>query len=363
MAGTHFAIPIIAAIRSYAGSAPLNMIIAPIVIDQIDQLRTQVAVLDCDAFTPKYYGQIRKGSKERGTPISENDIHASQMPGTLHAQPCALLKIEKQMKKEDFTTEFEKIKPQLKSYILRMTASVHDTEDIAQDTWIKGSSNFASFNGVSSLKTWIFSIASNLAIDNLRKKKRWTENVTDICKEAAMKNPAHFLEVMKIVETSEYAKFEIKEHIAFCFLCIAKSLPLEQHLCLLLKEIHDFKVKEIAHILQTSNDLVKYHLHTARQKMIELFEGRCALINKEGLCHQCTEINGIFNPKQNQQVELMKIKMVKEAEKENKERLFDLRMQILKEIDPFNSHAHELQLHHLEHNRRTIEKFLEENGQ
>lgn len=265
------------------------------------------------------------------------------------------------MRKEDFTSTFEKINPQLKSYILRMTANVHDTEDIVQDTWIKASSNLASFKGDSSIKTWVFAIASNLAIDNLRKKKRWPENVTDICKESAKKDMTHFQETMKLIESSEYAKFEIREHIAFCFLCIAKSLPLEQHLCLLLKEIHEFKVKEIAKILQTTDALVKYHLHTARQKMIEIFEGRCALINQKGICHQCTEINGIFNPKQNTQVELMKIKMTKAANTADKEKLFDLRMEVLKEIDPFNSNAHELQLHHLEHNRRVMEKYLKEN--
>ena len=208
----------------------------------------------------------------------------------------------------------------------------------------------------------MFAIASNLAIDNLRKKKRWPENVTDICKEAAKKNPAHFMEAMKIIESSVYASFEIREHIAFCFTCIAKSLPLEQHLCLLLKEIHDFKIKEIATILQTTDALVKYHLHTARQKMINIFEGRCALINQEGICHQCTEINGIFNPKQNTQEELMKIRMVREANNAQKSHLFDLRMEVLKEIDPFSSGAHELQLHHLEHNRRVMENYLKENS-
>ena len=258
-----------------------------------------------------------------------------------------------------FTDEFEKIKPQLKAYILRMTASVQDTEDIVQDTWIKASSNLSSFKGESSLKTWIFSISSNLAIDNLRKKKRWPEHVTDICKEEAMKNPSHFQEAMRIFETSEYARFETKEHIAFCFLCIAKSLPLEQHLVLLLKEIHDFKISEISQIMQTSDALAKYHLHSARQKMIDIFEGRCALINQKGICHQCTEINGIFNPKQSTQEALNKIKLVRESQKSDKERLFDLRMEVLKEIDPFKSSAHDLQLHHLEHNRLVMEKFLQ----
>ena len=121
------------------------------------------------------------------------------------------------------------------------------------------------------------------------------------------------------------------------------------------------EVREISRILQTTEALVKYHLHTARQKMIEIFEGRCALVNQEGICHQCSEINGIFNPKQNTQEELMKVRMVREAKKADKEHLFDLRMEVLKGIDPFKSGAHELQLHHLEHNRRVMEEFLEKN--
>jgi len=42
--------------------------------------------------------------------------------------------------------------------------------------------------------------------------------------------------------------------------------------------------------------MVKYYLHAGRSKMIGIFDGRCALINKEGVCHQCSELNGIFNP-------------------------------------------------------------------
>ncbi|MEZ4897958.1 MAG: sigma-70 family RNA polymerase sigma factor [Saprospiraceae bacterium] len=263
---------------------------------------------------------------------------------------------------EEFTHQFERFKPQLKTYLLRMTANAHKTEDLVQDTWIRASSSLSSFKGESSLKTWVFSIASNLAKDDLRKRKRWPENATDICKEAALNNPDHFREALHLAETNNHAKFEIREHIAFCFLCIAKSLPLEQHLCLLLKEIHDFKLSEIAVILQTSVPQVKYHLHTARQKMIGIFDGRCALINQEGVCHQCTEINGIFNPEQNEQEALNRIKLFKESKKADKEHLFDLRMKILKEIDPFQSGGHVLELHHLEHNRKVIEEYLKKGG-
>jgi RNA polymerase sigma-70 factor (ECF subfamily) len=106
--------------------------------------------------------------------------------------------------------------------------------------------------------------------------------------------------------------------------------------------------------------MVKYHLHVSRSKMIEIFDRRCSLINKQGICYQCTELNGIFNPKQKAQEELVKIEMAREAENRSQEELFDLRMKILQELDPFESGAAELQLHHLEHNHQVMEKYLEE---
>ncbi|MBK6785275.1 MAG: sigma-70 family RNA polymerase sigma factor [Saprospiraceae bacterium] len=94
------------------------------------------------------------------------------------------------MTADQFVFEFQNTIPQLKSYILRTTASVEDTEDIVQDTFLKASAKLDSFRGDISLKTWIFAIASNLTKDNLRAKKRWPETVTDICREKALDNPA-----------------------------------------------------------------------------------------------------------------------------------------------------------------------------
>ncbi len=260
---------------------------------------------------------------------------------------------------EDFSREFESFRDQLKSYILRIMTNVQDAEDIVQETYIKGSSKLTQFKGESSLKTWVFKIASNLAMDLLRSRKRWPENVTDICKDAAMSNPDFFQESMQIRQTSPQGNFEMKEHIAFCFTCVSKSLPIEQQLCVFLKEVYQFQVKEIAEILAETEAMIKYYLHTGRSKMIEVFDRRCSLINKEGVCHQCSELNGIYNPKQDEQEEKMKIAMVKAADSKDKEELFNLRMKILEDLDPFSSDASELQLHHLEHNNGVMEKFLE----
>jgi RNA polymerase sigma-70 factor, ECF subfamily len=256
-------------------------------------------------------------------------------------------------------SEFNTNLGQLKSFLLRITASVADAEDIAQDTYLKATEKLDTFRGDSSLKTWFFTIASNLAKDNLRAQKRWAENVIDITKSAALANRQFFQEAMEIRTTSPQGQFEVREHITFCFGCISKSLPLEQQLCIFLKEVYEFKVDEIVTILNTTEAMVKYYLHTGRSKMISIFDGRCALINKDGVCHQCSELNGIFNPKQNTQEELIKLDLVKAAEKGEKEHLFDLRVQILKELDPFTSNASELQLHHLDHNRRVMENYQE----
>ena len=164
---------------------------------------------------------------------------------------------------------------------------------------------------------------------------------------------------MTIRQTSPHGNFEIREHIAFCFTCIGKSLPIEQQVVLLLKEVYEFKVQEIAEIMGITEGVVKHALHNSRQKMIDIFDRRCSLINKTGICHQCSELNGIFNPKQNLQEELMKIEMARDAGKKNKEELFNLRTQIVKSIDPYNSAASELELVHLEHNRGVIEQMLE----
>jgi RNA polymerase sigma-70 factor (ECF subfamily) len=259
------------------------------------------------------------------------------------------------------TEEFEKYRPQLRSFILRMTASIEDSKDIVQETYIKAFKNIQSFRSDSTLKTWLFSIATNLSKDFLRSKKLWPETVTDICREKALGSPEFLKQMMNIRQTSPHGNFEIREHIAFCFTCIEKSLPIEQQVVLLLKEVYEFKVQEIAEIMNITEGVVKHALHNSRQKMIEIFDRRCSLINKTGICHQCSELNGIFNPKHELQKELMKIEMARDAGTKNKEELFDLRTQIVKSIDPFDSAASELELHHLEHNRNVMEEYLVKN--
>ena len=61
---------------------------------------------------------------------------------------------------------FLEIRPQLSSYLYRLTANKQDMDDLLQDTYIKISDKISSFRGESSFKTWVFAVATNLARDN-----------------------------------------------------------------------------------------------------------------------------------------------------------------------------------------------------
>ncbi|MBX2872270.1 MAG: sigma-70 family RNA polymerase sigma factor [Saprospiraceae bacterium] len=253
-----------------------------------------------------------------------------------------------------FQSLFINFQDQLKSYLFRLLASRADAEDIAHDTFIRAFDKLASFRGDASLKTWVFQIATNLAHNTLQKRKRWTPDVSQQAKDIVLSNPLLVSRLEQTAQTSPFGKYEIKEHIDTCFTCIGKNLPIENQMALLLKDVYDFSVKEIMQILHKSEGQVKYFLQKARTSMTDIFDHRCALVNQEGICHQCSELNGWFNPKQNLQEAKMKIRFVREAEQHDKQKLFDMRTQLIKALDPLRSDGNELQSTLLDCNRMAM---------
>ncbi|CAN5587551.1 hypothetical protein BH11BAC3_BH11BAC3_06990 [soil metagenome] len=57
---------------------------------------------------------------------------------------------------------------------------------------------------------------------------------------------------------------------------------------ILLKDVYDFSVNEICNILDKTEGVIKYLLQDGRKIMTDIFENRCALVNKNGVCHQCS---------------------------------------------------------------------------
>jgi RNA polymerase sigma-70 factor (ECF subfamily) len=241
-----------------------------------------------------------------------------------------------------FQTLFAEFQNQLKSYLYRLLTDRNDVEDLAHDTFIKAFTKISTFNQDSSLKTWVFKIATNLAYDHLRKFKRWQVDAQDRGADLAIGSEQIRQAFWKVHDTSNAGAYEMREHIDFCFTCISKTLPIENQVALILKNIYDFQINEICVILGKTEGVIKHLLNNARNIMTDIFEHRCALINKNGVCHQCSHINEIFNPKHNQQEQLMKLDLVKGSKKYNREGLFTLRTILVKAIDPLQASGTDL---------------------
>lgn len=249
-----------------------------------------------------------------------------------------------------FHALFSEFQPQLKSYVYRLMANRNETEDLVQDVFIIAFENIRSFRAEASLKSWVFSIATRQALKALEKRKRWSEDTLE-----RLRLHAHAAaDVMETLDKTNrddpFGKFEIKEHIDYCFTCLSRTIPIEQQVALILKDVYDFSVDEVSEIMGVTPGVVKHLLHGSRRTMIRVFDNQCALVSKTGACNQCSGLSGKFNPKQNAQEELMKLQMVQEAASENKERLYHLRMELVKAIDPLygvgvNLHETLLQIH------------------
>lgn len=236
-----------------------------------------------------------------------------------------------------FQTLFAGFQNQLKSYLYRLLNDRDDVDDLTHDTFIKAFSKISTFNRDSSLKTWVFRIATHLAYDHLRRRKRWQPDAQDRAADLAIGSEKIRQVFWMVHDTSPAGAYEMKEHIDYCFTCISKTLPIENQVALILKDIYDFQVKEICLILEKTEGVIKHLLIDARKTMTDIFEHRCALINKNGVCHQCSHINEIFNPKHDQQAELMKLELVKASKKFNREQLYALRTLLVKSIDPLHA--------------------------
>lgn len=242
-----------------------------------------------------------------------------------------------------FQVLFAEFQSQLKSYLYRLLANRNDAEDLTHDTFIKAFEKLPTFKIESSLKTWVFQIATNLSYNYLKRQKRWTEDVSEQAKKWVLEHDSLRKNITKVHETSPDAEYDMKEHIDTCFTCISKTLPIENQIVIILKDVYGFSIAEICRIIDKTEGVTKYLLQDGRKTMTDIFDRRCALVNKNGVCHQCSELNGWFNPKQNQQQAIMELELVKYSKKYNREELYHLRTTLVRAIDPLRAKGSDLQ--------------------
>jgi RNA polymerase sigma-70 factor, ECF subfamily len=66
-------------------------------------------------------------------------------------------------------------------------------------------------------------------------------------------------------ESNPHGKFDLAEHIDFCFTCICKTIPIEQQIALMLIDIYGFKAKEVALILCKGEAAIKHYIRFCKR--------------------------------------------------------------------------------------------------
>lgn len=215
-------------------------------------------------------------------------------------------------------------------YIYRMVTQRQDAEDLLQDVLVRVLESLSQFRGESRFKSWVFGIATHVSLDHLRRKKRWRVQAQLEGEQRALADEKQLEQVRSTLSQPGFV-FEIREHIAACFSCVARTLEPEEQAALLLREVLGFTAQEAAKIIGISEPVFRHRLAAARATMIQSYEGLCQLINKSGACWQCRGLRE-FAPEANRGADLVQI-AVKPGIAITPDSLFDARLEIVRTTD------------------------------
>jgi RNA polymerase sigma-70 factor (ECF subfamily) len=183
--------------------------------------------------------------------------------------------------------ELPALLPSLRALARRLLGNPDEAEDALQEALLRASAQLGRFRGESSLKTWLFSITTRVALDQLRQRRRWkTEAMVEACDDRGRTS----------VE-SRYADpataFDVNEHIAFCLTCVGRTLEPEAHAAVVLREVLELPHADAAAAMEITESVFRHALAEGRAAMTAEFEGLCALVNKAGACYQCRALRDL----------------------------------------------------------------------
>lgn len=186
------------------------------------------------------------------------------------------------------------VRPELIGYLCRLVVRPHIAEELAQTTFLRLLENSGTTpQHAEGIRAWLFRVATNLAIDELRRHSTWRESTVTDLRAAAEASPDFSARSAAMIGTPE-TKAVAREHLAVCFACVLRNLPEHKAAALLLKEVHGFTLSETADILEASFAQAKNWLQEARAHMHARYLDSCALIAKQGVCYQCVELDDYF---------------------------------------------------------------------
>jgi RNA polymerase sigma-70 factor, ECF subfamily len=171
---------------------------------------------------------------------------------------------------------------ELHAHCYRMLGSVHDAEDALQDALLRAWRGLSNFEGRSSLRSWLYRIATNTCLDLIAKRPKRVLPV-DYGPPIDPHDGPH-LPLAESVWVEPYpdetlgiedgyaapeARYEQREAVELAFIAALQHLPATQRAVLILREVLGFSAKEVAETLDTSTASVNSALQRARKAVDE----------------------------------------------------------------------------------------------
>ncbi len=191
-----------------------------------------------------------------------------------------LLETARQGSEDAYARLVEPHRSELQAHCYRMLGSIQDAEDALQEALVRAWKALDRFEGRSSLRSWLYRIATNTSLDAIEKRPKRIlpidygppadphGGVGDPLVESVWIEPFPD-ETLGIEDgyASPDARYEQRESVELAFIAALQLLPANQRAVLILREVLGFSAQETAETLDTSVASVNSALQRARATM------------------------------------------------------------------------------------------------
>jgi RNA polymerase sigma-70 factor (ECF subfamily) len=196
----------------------------------------------------------------------------------------------------DFRRLVDDHRGELHAHCYRMLGSLHDAEDALQETLLRAWRGLPDFGGRSSLRTWLYTIATNVCMDVLGRRSRRVLPM-DYGPRSDPASPAGE-PLIESVWVEPYpdealglpdgpaapdARYEQREAVELAFVAALQHLPATQRAVLIMREVLGFSAREVADSVDTSVASVNSALQRARRKLDERLPERSQQATRRSL--------------------------------------------------------------------------------
>lgn len=176
----------------------------------------------------------------------------------------ALILEVKKGKKDAFAVLVDKYKKPLINLLFRIVHDQTEAEDLAQATFVQVYKSLDKFNFSSRFSTWIFTIARNLALNELRRRARHPADSMELEIESEEGVILHQYEDKKSpIPCDHLVKEELMKKVEEAL----SKLPENQRTAIILFQQEDMSYEEIAEVLGCSISATKSLIHRARETL------------------------------------------------------------------------------------------------